>query len=307
MLQSDELKELSRCSFFKSWFYILSDWFLIVGIFSLYIHFSHWWVYLICLVLMARTQLALAILMHDGAHRRLFQNAFTNDYVGQFFTAAPVFFSLGSYKQNHLVHHQDPLVANDPDITLTGGYPISKKSFARKLVRDAVGVSYFKFIKYFLYQAHKRRKKIHTAEREVRKNTRAFLVSFGGVLFSIVTVNTLIFLCLYFSGHPWLYLTLWFVPTVTVLQLLLRIRGVTEHAGYQPNVDQRLNARTVVNPLQTFFFAPHGVNYHIEHHVYPGIPFYNLSRVHVLLRERGALPEKNLYRGYGKVISELMT
>lgn len=307
MLKPDEIKTLSRCSFFKIWLYLLADWTLVAAGFALYIAYPYWWVYAISLILIARTQLALAILMHEASHRRLFQNAALNDYVGQFLTAAPVLFSLGSYKQNHLVHHQNPLVPDDPDITLTGGYPVSKTSFVRKLLRDAFGVSYFKFIKYFLYQAHKRRKKIHTKETAVRKNTRSFKVSFAGVLFSIVLINGLIFGALYAAGHPWLYLTLWFLPTVTVLQLLLRIRGIAEHAGYRPDEDQRLNARTVINPLQTFFFAPHGVNYHIEHHVYPGIPFFNLPEVHRIMKERGSLPEANVYRGYGKIVRELVT
>ena len=34
---------------------------------------------------------------------------------------------------------------------------------------------------------------------------------------------------------------------------------------------------------------PHGVNFHIEHHLYPAIPHYNLKRAHALLVENGAL------------------
>jgi fatty acid desaturase len=34
-----------------------------------------------------------------------------------------------------------------------------------------------------------------------------------------------------------------------------------------------------------FFFAPKQVNYHLEHHLYPSIPFYYLPRVHAVLRQ----------------------
>ena len=34
---------------------------------------------------------------------------------------------------------------------------------------------------------------------------------------------------------------------------------------------------------------PHHVNYHIEHHLYPAIPHYNLSEAHRLLQDAGAL------------------
>ena len=84
---------------------------------------------------------------------------------------------------------------------------------------------------------------------------------------------------------------------------MLRIRGITEHAGYAPNPDQRLNARTVINPVETFFFAPHGVNYHVEHHVYPSVPHFRLPEVHRLMSERGALPAASvllrLWKGAG--------
>ena len=96
------------------------------------------------------------------------------------------------------------------------------------------------------------------------------------------------------------------LPTVTALQVLLRIRGVAEHAGFEQNADQRQNARTIINPVQTFFFAPNNVNYHIEHHVYPSIPWYHLPKAHRIMKERGALPEKNLYSGYGAMLKEIL-
>ncbi|WP_425402017.1 fatty acid desaturase [Hahella ganghwensis] len=34
-------------------------------------------------------------------------------------------------------------------------------------------------------------------------------------------------------------------------------------------------------------FAPHGVNYHCEHHAMPTVPAYHLPRMHKLLKERG--------------------
>src|SRR3989344_5097107 len=101
MLTNDEIKKLSQTSIVKTFCWILADWLLIVAAFWLPINFDSWWAFAVSVILIARTQLALAILMHDGAHRRLFQNAYLNDYLGQFLAAAPILFSLGSYKQNH--------------------------------------------------------------------------------------------------------------------------------------------------------------------------------------------------------------
>lgn len=251
--------------------------------------------------MLARQQLGLAILMHDGAHRRFFRSVKLNDWACQFLCAGPLFFSMFSYLRNHLKHHQNPLAKDDPDLPLIGGYPISKRSFARKLFRDAVGISYFKFIRYFLHLARKQ-----TAARATQvlpsSQTKAPSIVFA----SIVIMQILIFSLFLFWGHPLFYLVFWLLPAMTALQLLLRVRGIAEHAGFHQNIDQRLNARTVINPVQTLIFAPHNVAYHLEHHAYPGVPCFNLPKLHRLMREKNMIPEKQIYPGYGAVIRELV-
>lgn len=311
MLTNPELKDLSRTSALRTWLGLITDWCLIIAGFWLVSRYPSPIVQVCVFVLMARQQLALAILMHDASHRRLFQTVRWNDIVGQILAAAPVGVSLFSYRTLHLKHHQDPLVADDPDLSLTGGYPISKSSFARKLLRDLFGISYFKFIRYFFRRARRRKVDAAVVDKSTRDNFKQSPAagtagSFAFVVVSIVFVQSMIFTALYLSGHPWLYLFQWILPSWTMLQVLLRIRGITEHAGYQPNPNQLLNSRTVINPLQTFFFAPHHVNYHMEHHQYPSIPHWRLPTAHRLMRERGSLPEKNIFAGYGSVLRDLV-
>lgn len=56
-----------------------------------------------------------------------------------------------------------------------------------------------------------------------------------------------------------------------------------QHFGMKPNVeDFRLNSRTILlNPLLAFLYWQ--MNYHIEHHMYPNVPFHNLKRLHTLI------------------------
>lgn len=305
-LSPEELRQLSKSSTLKSWLHIAFDWLLITATFWLTVEFPHPVVYFLTFWLMARHQLALAILMHDGAHRRLFPTIRSNDVICQIFCASPLLFSMYSYQKLHLKHHRNPLAADDPDLSLIGGYPISKTSFLRKLFRDAIGLSYFKFIRYFIHMAQQSPAQKNDGQISKLKTKSTNFLSFPLIVISVLFVNVLLFSSLYSLGHGWLYLTHWLLPMFTALQVLLRIRGVAEHAGYQPNPDQRLNARTVVNPLQTFFFAPHNVNYHIEHHLYPGIPFYNLPKTHKIFIERNVIPKQNLYYGYRSILREII-
>lgn len=310
MLSGDELRPLVLPSAWRSTAALTFDWLLITGCFALAIFVPHPAVWILCFILAARQQLALAILMHDGAHRRLFKSAKWNDYICQFFCAAPLFFSMYSYQKLHLKHHREPLAADDPDLSLIGGYPISKASFARKIARDAFGVSYFKFIRYFIHMA-RRPAAPARAEREVgppelRAQASGNRIPAPVLFGSMIVMNFMIWFGLWSAGHGWFYFFFWFLPAITALQVLLRIRGIAEHAGYQPNPDQSRNARTVINPVQTFVFAPHNVNYHVEHHLYPAVPFHQLPKLHKLMMSKGMVPAENIFRGYRQVLGELV-
>ncbi len=301
-LSPDELRQLVQTNHVKTAFAVVFDWFLIGCNFTLLILFPHPIIYIFCFLFLARQQLALAILMHDAAHRRLAQKVAVNDFIGQFFCAAPLFFSMYSYQKLHLKHHIDPLAPDDPDLSLISGYPISKASFLRKILRDASGLSYLKFIRYFIYMA---RKKSSESQKPLVKTAKGKMPLWL-IIFSMLFMNGLLLTTVSLFASPWLYFFFWFLPMITALQVLLRIRGIAEHAGYTQNPDQRMNARTVLNPIQTFIFAPHNVNYHIEHHLYPAVPYFKLPELHRLLKNKNALPVANIYPGYGKVLSELV-
>jgi fatty acid desaturase len=111
---------------------------------------------------------------------------------------------------------------------------------------------------------------------------------------------------LFAAGHGWYFLIFWFLPAVTALQVLLRIRGIAEHAGYAAGQDQSRNARTVKPSWQTLLCAPHNVNFHVEHHLYPSVPFHRLPGLHATLTADGTVPAANVFRGYGQVLRELI-
>jgi fatty acid desaturase len=91
------------------------------------------------------------------------------------------------------------------------------------------------------------------------------------------------------------YLLLWVLPLVTVLQPILRLRAILEHGGVQDLGSPLTAARTnrtwggPLNRLAGALLFPHHVNFHLEHHLYPAVPHYRLPRLHQLLLERGAL------------------
>ena len=72
------------------------------------------------------------------------------------------------------------------------------------------------------------------------------------------------------------------------------VYGVTQHAGLAENVlDHRLNTRTVyMNPINRYLYWNMG--YHIEHHMFPMVPYHNLPKLHALMKSDTPPPYNGL-------------
>ena len=60
--------------------------------------------------------------------------------------------------------------------------------------------------------------------------------------------------------------------------------GITQHSALAEDVlDHRLNSRTVyMNPVFRFLYL--NMNYHIEHHIFPMVPYHALPALHEEIR-----------------------
>ena len=72
-------------------------------------------------------------------------------------------------------------------------------------------------------------------------------------------------------------------------RLASRDDGLTQHSGLAEDVtDHRLNTRTVyMNPITRFIYL--NMNYHVEHHIFPMVPYYSLPALHAEIKDD--LPE----------------
>eukprot|EP01130_Rhizamoeba_saxonica_P002658 TRINITY_DN1241_c0_g1_i1.p1 TRINITY_DN1241_c0_g1~~TRINITY_DN1241_c0_g1_i1.p1 ORF type:complete len:298 (-),score=29.85 TRINITY_DN1241_c0_g1_i1:36-929(-) len=86
-----------------------------------------------------------------------------------------------------------------------------------------------------------------------------------------------------------LYYRSWIVPVLVSFNqcygsALFYLCNNTQHVGLQVNVqDFRLCCRTIyLNPVVRFLYWQ--MNYHIEHHMYAGVPCYNLHKLHAYIQ-----------------------
>jgi fatty acid desaturase len=78
-----------------------------------------------------------------------------------------------------------------------------------------------------------------------------------------------------------------------------------QHAGLAENVlDHRRNCRTVyMNPVFRFLYW--NMNYHLEHHLFPMVPFHALRRLHEATRAHLPPPYKGSWAAYREILPAL--
>jgi fatty acid desaturase len=82
--------------------------------------------------------------------------------------------------------------------------------------------------------------------------------------------------------------------------------GLLQHGGLADNVvDHRLNSRTVyMNPVSRFLYW--NMNYHVEHHMFPMVPYHALPRLHELIKHDLPAPNPSILHAYREMIPVLI-
>lgn len=289
-LAPDVVKRLTRIDPFKATFGVLETVGLIGAALAGALYWWTPWAVIPAMIVIAGRQQACFVLAHDAAHYRLYKTRWLNDLVGRLL-AAPVGISMRTYRVVHRLHHNHLYEDQDPDIPLVAGYPRGRKYLARKLLADLFGLNAWKTYAYFFGApainddaAGSSRPLDDTAPnlRRVARQDR----------WTVVCFHVAAPLAASLTGFFVEYLVLWLLPMVTIQQPLLRYRAICEHGVVRDPKSPLYASRTNFAPrwLHWWMF-PHEVNYHIEHHLYPSIPFYNLPHCHRALTEQGLLAD----------------
>jgi fatty acid desaturase len=87
---------------------------------------------------------------------------------------------------------------------------------------------------------------------------------------------------------------------------LMAVFALTQHAGLAEDVlDHRLNCRTVyMNPVFRFLYWNMG--YHVEHHMFPMVPYHALPALHAEMKDNAPRPYDGLWEAYREIIPALL-
>jgi fatty acid desaturase len=93
------------------------------------------------------------------------------------------------------------------------------------------------------------------------------------------------------------------------------MRGIAEHTGLASNEarytrvrnEPLLTTRTIVaHPILRVLVVPYNVSYHLEHHLYPTVPFFRLEALHERLMTEPVFREQaHITHGHRALLREL--
>ena len=236
---------------------------------------------LACYFVIGATIQGLAILMHEGVHRILFRNRFWNRWVA-FACGVPALLSVTAYRVGHLPHHRHERGAGDPDEleNLSRGPRVLAVLFCLTFLFGDV----FGFYRVGPLNAWRGRPE----ERRDIAVEYAIIVAACAAAFAMVPTAVLV--------HGWLF------PALVARQLT-NVRTLAEHilTGH----DNRFTATRTVTSSRWVSFFMCNLNYHTAHHLFPGVPWYNLRHLHGLLAADLARAGAQVYGSYSRFLFDL--
>jgi Na+-transporting NADH:ubiquinone oxidoreductase subunit F len=128
--------------------------------------------------------------------------------------------------------------------------------------------------------------------RRVVWEARVFVLILVGALVAAIDAGTIV--PLLFVDLPSFY-GAWF----------MWFCAVTQHAGLREDVlDHRMSTRTVyINPVFRFLYL--NMNYHVEHHMFPAVPYYNLPALHEEIKAYLPPPKTSVLAAYREILHAL--
>ncbi|MFO1228546.1 fatty acid desaturase family protein [Roseateles sp.] len=293
------LTQLSNARFLAD---VAMNWGLIIGMAALAIWTGHWPAYVLAIVVIATRQHALGILMHDGTHYRCLTSRSLNDAVSDILCALPVGMLTSRYRYEHLQHHRGLNTDDDPywvDFKLddTWHWPKPPAAAAWVFARDLLGLNSQRWgrvqWRWSPWVNHFKR----TDPKGPPPTTKAERLRIYG--FHLAVLGALV------ATGAWLnFALLWLLPLMTLTPAMVRLRTIAEHLLIANTDELDASRHTVGTWLERWSIAPHNINIHLGHHLYPAVPYYRLPELHAELmkdpRYASRIVTSPGYLGFGK-------
>ncbi len=231
---------------------------------------------------------------HEAGHGTAFKTDWMNNALYEI-ASFMVMRESTVWRWSHTRHHSDTIiVGRDPEIAVPR--PPDVKGLILNIFNLGVYGPYFKKI-----LAHSAGRML--ADEKTYIPESEFPKIYFKARVSLAIYATVIVLAIY---HATL-LPLFLVGGVHLFgNWLMLVYGLTQHTGLAENVlDHRLNCRTVyMNPINRFLYW--NMNYHVEHHMFPLVPYHALPQLHEAVKDDCPTPYPSLLAAWREIIPAVL-
>ena len=231
---------------------------------------------------------------HEAGHGTAFRTDWMNNALYEI-ASFMVMRESTVWRWSHTRHHSDTIiVGRDPEIAVPR--PADLKAI---LMAPFALKSYPKYFQHVLLHARGRmsaEEKTYIPEKEFPRvywKARLYLLIHAGVLGAAIATRSI--------------LPLMFVTLANLYgSWLMVVYGFTQHAGLAENVlDHRLNCRTVyLHGIHRYLYW--NMNYHVEHHMFPLVPYHALPRLHEAVKHDCPDPYQGLFAAYREIVPAVL-
>jgi fatty acid desaturase len=287
LITGEEMRVFSRPSGWRVARDLMLIWVQIVAGGALFVLHPAWWTFLGAFVLIAGGQHGLAMATHEFAHylvspgkRRL------NDVLGAWLFGAAVGIPFAIFRHRHFEHHRTFSTDRDPKTV----YRHSVRG-VRLLLEIGRGLAGWEFI------GHARIARARHARDAAAGSHGPSLV---GALPPLLAAQSAVALVFTLVASPWLYVTLWLLPLVTLSQLLQTIRAIIEHrpldedmgaspgSGYYGGTVGPFVRSVRASWWERLLLCKMNFGFHAEHHLWPQVSYQYLPVLRDRLEQAGA-------------------
>jgi fatty acid desaturase len=303
-IEPTTLRKLSKLKPWRSFLAIALDWSVIVVCIVACETISYW-LYPMAFVIIGTRFHALEAMMHEATHFRLHPNKTINEITGEL-AVWPLGLSVFLYRYlRHFSHHKN--IGTEKDSHVFQSYKKHPDLFR-------VPFTPLRLLKNCLVAACQFPRELWLGQ--IYSCVKLLPAISGKVAILWIGLQLVALLFIIAASLMWglkvvaIYAMFFVIPFVWVAIFSRYLRLLSEHFGIpsaQQNAVAGAGTRTVLVswPVRVMLW-PHHLNYHIEHHWYPSVPFYNLPALHKVLYESPEIRRKmHVTIGLKNLVGEL--
>ena len=300
LLTKEELRDLMKIRHGRVIFDVVLFWVMVVGSIEAALFFKVWWVSVLAFISIGILQNALITWTHEASHCSLTRNKKLNDTLADLFLCGPGGISVDQYRWHHVAHHKylgDP----EKEVELVAWLCLRGGNLFAQIGRTLIGGTALDIVR-----RKKRFSQPGAGHRPPPPRSLPAWIGFiggNGALFGLCALQ----------GQWHQYFLLWVVPLFTLAMLISNFRTIVEHQasadvcdlGHVPMTNFTRMIET--NPLERLLIAPVGFYYHIEHHLFPSVPYHRLRELRRILKKKGSFESGEVVkeRGYLRTLWRL--